>query len=650
MDFETSKIRNKTKKQRNSSHFVIFCCNILTKRRSNTQLIFIKMTFKHTLFLLLWTLSGATSWSQSKIQVTIDLVKVTNDQVNVTINVPPTKTPTLRYSIPKIIPGTYSEDDYGKFIEQFKAFDAKGTELTVTKLNDNEWLIKEAAKAKTITYKVNDTYDIEETHDIFSPAGSNIDAGKNFMINMHAFVGYFEGHTTVPYEVTITHPEQLWGATAMDDLDPSKTKDVFATNRYATLVENPIMYAKPDYTTFNVQGMQILIAVYAPNGVVTAKNITPELNKMMTAQKKFLGEFNATKKYAVLLYLADNAKADAEGFGALEHPTATTVVMPEALPLEQLQEQLKDVVSHEFFHIVTPLSIHSKEIQDFDYNHPKMSEHLWMYEGVTEYFANLFQVNQGLITEDEFYKRMAGKMANAATMNDMLPFTKMSANVLVTPYKDQYLNVYEKGALIAMCLDIEIREKSNGQRGILDLMKKLAQEYGTEKAFNDNELFAKITALTFPEVGTFLAKYVSGTTPIPYNDYFEKMGVTKTRVATEGNLFIKEQAPLITVNPNSKEISFIPNAPLHPFLKDLGVQGGDILVAINGKAYNLDNINDLIIWSTLLRENDEVQLTLKREGTELKLQGKAILPTELIPGFQFTDKTKTALKEAWLKG
>ena len=29
--------------------------------------------------------------------------------------------------------------------------------------------------------------------------------------------------------------------------------------------------------------------------------------------------------------------------------------------------------------------------------------------------------------------------------------------------KDQYLNVYEKGALIGMCLDILIREKSNGE-------------------------------------------------------------------------------------------------------------------------------------------------------------------------------------------
>lgn len=580
----------------------------------------------------------------------MDLNIITNDQVVVTVHVPSTKAKTLIYRVPKIIPGTYSEDDYGKYIEDFKVFDAKGTLLTVTKPDINSWQINNANKALTITYKVNDTYDIEDTHEIFSPAGTNIDAGKNFMINTHAFVGYFEGFAHLPYELNVLHPEDLWGATAMNDLDASKKKDVFVTNRYATLVENPIMYAKPDFTIFNVQGMEILIAVYSPNKLVTSESITPEMKKMITAQKSFLGAFNATKKYAVLLYLADNSKADAQGFGALEHPTATTVVMPELLPKEELLEQLKDVVSHEFFHIVTPLSIHSKEIQDFDYNNPKMSEHLWMYEGVTEYFANLFQINQGLISEEEFYKRMAGKIANASTMNDMLPFTKMSKNVLIKPYKDEYLNVYEKGALIAMCIDIEIREKSNGKRGILDLMKQLSNEYGTQKAFDDSELFDKITQLTYPEVGVFLSKYVSGFSPISYTEYFGKMGVTKTMIASEGNLFIRAQAPLLTIDSETKEISFIRQAPLQTFLINIGIQGGDVLVAVNKIKYNLDNINDLIIWSTTLKENEVVTFTIKRNGIEKEFTGKAILPQEMIPGYQFTEKEKLNLKEAWLKG
>jgi hypothetical protein len=39
----------------------------------------------------------------------------------------------------------------------------------------------------------------------------------------------------------------------------------FITARYAELVENPIMYSKPDYTTFTVDGMEILISVYSPS-------------------------------------------------------------------------------------------------------------------------------------------------------------------------------------------------------------------------------------------------------------------------------------------------------------------------------------------------------------------------------------------------
>jgi hypothetical protein len=50
------------------------------------------------------------------------------------------------------------------------------------------------------------------------------------------------------------------------------------------------MYSKPDYTTFNVDGMDILISVYSPTGKFTAESITPEMKTMMTGQKTFLGK------------------------------------------------------------------------------------------------------------------------------------------------------------------------------------------------------------------------------------------------------------------------------------------------------------------------------------------------------------------------
>ena len=54
-------------------------------------------------------------------------------------------------------------------------------------------------KISKITYYVNDTFDTEggagfgASEDVFSPAGTNINAGVNFMLNTHGFIGYFKG-------------------------------------------------------------------------------------------------------------------------------------------------------------------------------------------------------------------------------------------------------------------------------------------------------------------------------------------------------------------------------------------------------------------------------------------------------------------------
>ncbi|MCO6174127.1 peptidase M61 [Flavobacterium sp. NRK F10] len=605
---------------------------------------------------MFWSCKPTQTSVKNEVDVTIDLVNVKDDKVMVT-TVPPTiTTETVTFHIPKTVPGTYSEDDYGRFIEGFKAFDAKGNTLSVSKIDENSYTISDAKKLAKITYWVNDTFDTEtgagfgNSEDVFSPAGTNIKAGENFMLNTHGFVGYFDEKTETPYKLVVQHPDNLLGVSAMNDADNSDTSDLFTTTRYASLVENPIMYSKPDFTEFMVDDMKIIISVYSPTGKYTAKDITPNMENMMKAQKRFLGKMNTTKKYAILLYLSDVRAQDAKGFGALEHPTSTTVVMPEMMGLEMLQEQLKDVVSHEFFHIVTPLTVHSNEIQYFDFNQPQMSEHLWMYEGVTEYFANLFQVNQGLITEDEFFERMSQKILQSKQMDDKMSFTKMSKNVFEQPYKDQYINVYQKGALIAMCVDIIIREKSNGERGILDLMNKLSKEYGTTKAFKDNELFAKITALTYPEVGAFLNKYVAGETPIPYDEYFAKMGVTEATLQIDGNPFLKGQVPYITVDPSTKEIKILPNIELNAFMTSLGIKNGDIIKAVDGKEYNLDNVYDLVLGSMNWKDGDDIAVTIKRDGKEQVLKGKITLPKESKEGYQVTDESKKALREAWLKG
>ncbi|MDP5061521.1 MAG: peptidase M61, partial [Maribacter sp.] len=449
----------------------------------------------------------------------IDLVNVVDDKVRVDLNPGAFTATTVLFSIPKTVPGTYSSDNYGQYIQDFKALDYKGNPLQFTKIDENSWSIDNATQLDKVQYWVNDTYDTENEVDdaVFSPAGTNIAAGSNFMLNLHGFVGYFDGFKEVPYSILIKKPADLIATTTLSkepNRKPDPMWDGFIAKRYFEVIDNPIMYAKPNTETFEINGISVTLSLFSPNNVYKAADLKEKMVSMMGAQKKFLGDVDSTKEYNILLYLSDVNISDAKGFGALEHHTSTVVVLPEVMDVGRLEQAMVDVVSHEFFHIVTPLSVHSKEIQYFDFNDPKMSEHLWMYEGTTEYFANLFQIQQGLISEEEFYERMLAKINNSLFYDDSMSFTVMSKNILDQPYEPNYANVYEKGALINMCIDIILREKSDGEKSMLWLMKELSKKYGTDVPFEDNSLFNEIVAMTYPEVGEFFNTHVIGETPI----------------------------------------------------------------------------------------------------------------------------------------
>ena len=205
---------------------------------------------------------------RERIVTTIDLTNVVDDKVMVVVDPGRFKTDELTFFIPKTVPGTYSEDDYGKYIEQFKALDYKGGELDFERLDNNSWVIANAADLDKVTYWVNDTYDTErEMEDkVFSPAGTNILEGKNFMLNLHGFVGYFSDLEESPYILKIMAPDNMEPMTSMgrgaaDPKNPSV--DVFNAGRYFEVMDNPILYAKPDTETFQVGDIEEALA-YIP--------------------------------------------------------------------------------------------------------------------------------------------------------------------------------------------------------------------------------------------------------------------------------------------------------------------------------------------------------------------------------------------------
>jgi predicted metalloprotease with PDZ domain len=233
--------------------------------------------------------------SKNEVKATIDLVNVSNDKVKVMAKPAQITATTISYQLPKIIPGTYAIADYGRYVDDFKAYDKSGKELTVTKKDVNTWTISNANQLDRVEYLVNDTFDSEEgqafdenSTTIFSPAGTNILQGENFWLNLCGFVGYFDNQKDFTYKLTVNHPKDLVGTTALIDTDNSDTNDAFQLSRYAEVVDSPIMYSKPDVSTFTVDGMDVYLHVYSPrNKSINSQALLPDLKKMITAQKKF---------------------------------------------------------------------------------------------------------------------------------------------------------------------------------------------------------------------------------------------------------------------------------------------------------------------------------------------------------------------------
>lgn len=597
------------------------------------------------------------------IETTIDLTKVLEDKAPVTINPGRFTVETVTYRLPRVVQGTYSVSDFGKYVDDFKALDYDGNALPIEKIDTNSWTISNATKLDKIEYYVNDTFDIEEQGGIggevpFSPAGTNIEE-SNYVLNLHGFIGYFDSLKNSQYKLDVAAPATFVRTSALQETGVKASADAttlttsYFAPRYFDITDNPMFYGNLDVEEFQVGDIKIVLSVYSPNKVHSAAKIKAVMEKMMQAQKTYLGDVDSTPRYDIYLYLAGQEATAPKGMGALEHHTSTVVVLPESMPDAALAESMIDVVSHEFFHIVTPLSVHSEDVHYFDYNQPTFSKHLWMYEGITEYFATLFQVDQGLVSEEEFYTKIMGKIKTASGMNDSMSFTEMSENILDQPYAPQYFNVYQKGALIGMCIDILMREASNGTRGTLSLMKELSIKYGKNKPFEDDNIINEITAMTYPSVGEFLNTHVVGGTPIDYNMFFEKTGLMVAEARVETNYIQNAGTFIFTPNKETGTIAFSEAVKMNSFWNENGVLPGDIIKTIDGTELTMANANQVLSQVFMWQPGKEIDVRLDRNGEEVAV--KTVLTQSYTTGSSLKENPEAtaaqkALRNAWLKG
>ncbi len=179
-----------------------------------------------------------------------------------------------------------------------------------------------------------------------------------------------------------------------------------------------------------------------------------------------------------------------------------------------------------------------------------------------------------------------------------------------------------------MCLDIQLRKLSGGKMGTQELMRELAKSYGKDKPFKDNELFDKITALTYPEIGTFFKRHVAGATPLPYAEILGMAGLRYEPLANREILTLGKAEVKPNRETNRLKITNIDG--VNKFGETLGYMVGDEIVSFDEVPTTLENADEVFAkFQTTRKEGYKVKVVVARPDgkggfVEKSLKAKAI--------------------------
>ena len=367
-------------------------------------------TMRILLVVAMLTQSAVALLAQNdRYRVDIDLRNVVDDRVQVIVYPPSVNSDTVTFVFPVTIPGTYEEHFWWRLVENFRAYDVSNRLMDVERSADSQFVVRNARTLRYISYELDDSFDDTTGKvDIFAPAGTGWEADSIFVLNQGGAIPYIDGLQKREYKVAVHKPAHLWGGSALPIQRISATLDVYQAKSYDELVDSPVLYSLPDTATYSIEGVDVLVHCAHAGTDTVAQAYAKELSKLTTTIAKFLPTM-PVQRYAFLFYLwkSDRSKVtNPFAMGALEHNQSSFYF----LGFQKRPLGLRDIAIHEFFHILVPLNLHSEEIDAFDFRTPKMSQHLWLYEGTTEYFATLAPLHDSTVKEESFKREIQQKL------------------------------------------------------------------------------------------------------------------------------------------------------------------------------------------------------------------------------------------------
>ncbi len=463
----------------------------------------------------------------------IDLSDPSDDLFHVVVEPPPLTDADRAFDFVAFAPGVHAPLHFGRFVQSFEAFDADGDPVASERVGADRWELSEPTRVARIEYAIEDSFDSEDEGFRPQPSTGTGIEGDYVLLNTFGVLGYFDRLLSHPVELRIAHDDAWVVGSALE----RDSAGVFAAASYRALVDAPLLLGDLSTVSIWVGDIEVAIFVHSPIAEIDAEEVLFKVGDTLEAAGAYLG-FTPVERYVILMDFIDRDSIHRNrfrSFGALEHNESSLYAFPAGSASFQ---GIGSIIAHEFMHVLTPLHLRSTVIANFDYSIPTTDEHLWLYEGVTEWSAGILRLRGGLTDLDTYLQEMSRKIATAARFDPEYSLARLAAEWSTDEGVRQYGNIYQLGALTGAVLDLRLLELSNGERGLREVFLDLVRKYGRTRPFDPDAFFTDFIEATFPEIEAFFADHVLSNVPLPYADAYATIGVTWA----DGRLTVDENA------------------------------------------------------------------------------------------------------------
>jgi predicted metalloprotease with PDZ domain len=470
-------------------------------------------------FFCFLTISTTPIFSQKEnpiLKYTISILDPAKHSYMVELKCSNWKQDTIRLKMPKWMPGYYQIMDYTNSVENLVVKNSAGKNISFEKTSDNTWVIGGVKnKPFSVQYTINTSKQFV--------ANSYVDEGHAYIIPENTFL-YIDGLLNNPVSIKVLH-DKKWSKIATG-LEPvlGKTNEFFAPD-FDILYDCPILIGNIEtLPSFKVKGVEHQFVSYNA-GPFDHKVFMEKLKKVVEASVEIIGDI-PFKKYTFI--------GIGPGRGGIEHLNNTTIsFVGDGLEKPENMNRVLNFIAHEYFHHYNVKRIRPFELGPFDYEKGNRTNLLWISEGLTVYYEYLILKRAGLVNESILFENFEQDL-DAHENNPGKQFQSLQQASYKTwsdgPFgknePGKAISYYEKGPLVGLLLDFEIRNATQNRKSLDDVMRNLYWNFYKKqnRGFTEAEFQASCEQVAGISLNSFF-EYIYTTKQLDYAKYLAFAGL-----------------------------------------------------------------------------------------------------------------------------